>query len=243
VKAQTQEWTLCKGLNGESRQYLLYFPDYEVMDSLFIGIDSGAVLHSPAINHFADRKPVVIYGTSIVQGAAASKPGMAYPAQIERMLQRETINLGFSGNGQLDTVIAHAIAARDASCYVIDCGPNLSPALAAGRTYPFLQMLKKRRPEVPVLLVENLIYPTARFDTTIALKISETNRAFRAAFDRLQQEGVGGLYYIKAEELTHGDGEGFVDGIHLTDLGFYRIAVALAGKLSVILQQENRGKK
>ncbi|MEF9932226.1 MAG: SGNH/GDSL hydrolase family protein, partial [Bacteroidales bacterium] len=54
--------------------------------------------------------PIVFYGTSVTQGGCASRPGMAYPAIIERKLNRETINLGFSGNGRMDKVMADKIA-------------------------------------------------------------------------------------------------------------------------------------
>lgn len=236
VKASNQEWIMCKDLDGTMRQYLLYLPDYEVMDSLEIGIDSGAVIHSPEVNHFTGKKPVVIYGTSIVQGAAASRTGMAYPAQLERMLQRETINLGFSGNGQMDSVIALAMASVDASCYVIDCGPNLSPELAAKRTVPFIRILKSRRPSTPVLLVENIIYPTVRFNKIIATKVAGTNAAFRAAFTQLQQEKVQHLYYLASDHLIGEDGEGTVDGVHLTDLGFYRLALIMSREVKEIIR-------
>lgn len=235
VKAVNQEWIMCKDVDGTMRQYLLYLPDYEVMDSLEIGIDSGAVIRSPEVNYFTGRKPVVVYGTSIVQGAAASRPGMAYPAQLERMLQRETINLGFSGNGQMDSILAVAMASVDASCYVIDCGPNLSPELAAKRTAPFIRLLKNRRPLTPVLLVENIMYPAVRFNKIIAAKVAGTNAAFRDAFKQLQKEKVQGLYYLASGGLIGEDGEGTVDGVHLTDLGFYRMAMAISRELKEIV--------
>lgn len=236
IKASNQEWTMCKDLDGSMLQYLLYLPDYEVMDSLQIGIDSNAVIQSPAVDHFSAKLPIVVYGTSIVQGAAASRPGMAYPAQLERMLQRETINLGFSGNGQMDSIIAVAMASMDASCYVLDAGPNMSPELAEKRTAPFIRILKSRRPATPVLLVENILYPTVRFNKITAAKVAGTNAAFRNAFAQLQKEKIQGLYYLAADHLIGDDGEGTVDGVHLTDLGFYRMTLALYRELHKILK-------
>lgn len=235
VQNAQQEWTIIRDMDGRMREYLLYLSNYENLDSLEIGIDSGAILQAPIYNRLAARKPILFYGTSIVQGAAASRPGMAYPAQLERMLQIETINFGFSGNGQLDSVIAYAMAAVDASCYVIDCGPNLSPKLAAERTVPFIHLLKKLKPDIAVLLVENIIYPTARFNRTVAEKVCQTNLAFLTAYKQLQGENISGLYYLPAEGLIGNDGEGTVDGVHLTDLGFYRLACTLSAKIKLIL--------
>ena len=47
-------------------------------------------------------KPIVVYGTSITQGACASRPDSHGPnAILGRKLDRPVINLGFSGNGRL----------------------------------------------------------------------------------------------------------------------------------------------
>ena len=47
------------------------------------------------------EKPIVLYGTSIAQGACASRPGMAWGNIVQRNLDLPLINLGFSGNGRL----------------------------------------------------------------------------------------------------------------------------------------------
>ena len=48
------------------------------------------------------NRPVLFYGTSIMHGACASRPGMAIPAIIGRRLDLPTVNLGFSGNGRME---------------------------------------------------------------------------------------------------------------------------------------------
>ena len=44
------------------------------------------------------------------------------------------------------------------------------------------------------------------------------------------------LYYLPAEKLIGSDGEGTVDGAHLTDLGFMRIAIEIEENLKKILK-------
>ena len=230
-----QEASIVKDLDGSLKQFVLYLPDYETIDSLFIGIDSTALLQSNSRSVFTKHKPIVFYGTSIVQGASAMRSGMAYPAIIERQLKTETINLGFSGNGQLDSMLAVIMSTIDASCYVIDCGPNLSPQQAKERTLPFLKQLKKLSPNTPILLIEQINYPTARFVASVDEKIKQINKNFADAFDTLQKEGVTGIYYLPAKGLIGEDGEATVDGVHLTDLGFYRMAQSIIKKLKTIL--------
>ena len=230
-----QEASIIKGLDGSPRQYLMYLPDYETTDSLLIGIDSSALIQPISHSVFANKKPIVFYGTSIVQGASAMRSGMAYPAIIERRLQTETINLGFSGNGLLDSMLSVIMSQVDASCYVIDCGPNLTVEQAAERTVPFLKQLRKRRPNTPILLVEQIEYPTARFVVSIDEKIKAVNKIFLDAFNQLEKEGYKDIYYQSANGLIGSDGEATVDGVHLTDLGFYRMAEVLTKKLQTIL--------
>ena len=49
---------------------------------------------------YRDIPPVVYYGSSITQGACASRPGNAYQNVIARRMNLDFINLGFSGNGR-----------------------------------------------------------------------------------------------------------------------------------------------
>ena len=55
---------------------------------------------------FRTAKPVVFYGTSITQGGCASRSGMSYQAILGRQLNLDFVNLGFSGNGKGEPVVA-----------------------------------------------------------------------------------------------------------------------------------------
>ena len=119
---------------------------------------------------------------------------------------------------------------------MIDCGGNLTPQLARARTLPFVRLLKKQRPGVPILLVEHLIFPTSRFITTTKQRIDSINSAFLDAYRTLQKEGMKGVYYLPAKGQIGEDGEATVDGAHLTDIGFMRISQRLEEKLRHILR-------
>lgn len=232
----SQQWVLVKGMEKTMKEFMLYLPMYETVDSVLIGVSPDAVISKPVEAKFRNTKPIVFYGTSIVQGASAMRPGMAYPSIISRHLNIETINLGFSGNGVLEKELARAITDIDASCYVIDCGPNLNPKMAAERTAPFIKLLKEIRPQTPVLVVENIIYPNGKFNGRIKTDIDSVNLAFRNAYATLKKEGIKGIYYLPADGLIGEDGEATVDGTHLTDLGFLRIAEKIGSRLKEILK-------
>ncbi len=229
------EAVLINGMDTTLKTFMLNLPMYETVDSVYIGVVEGYQVSKPAQAIFSKIKPIVFYGTSIVQGASAMRPGMAYPSIIARQLNIETINLGFSGNGLLEDEIGKAMAEINAACYVIDCGPNLTPELARKRTIPFLKNLRKMRPKIPILLVENINYPQGRFDMNTRSVIDSINLVFKQAYTSLKNDGFSDLYYLPAKNLIGNDGEATVDGTHLTDVGFMRIAEQIEKQLKLIL--------
>ena len=107
---KTNQATVIANMQPKEREYMLYLPLYDGLVSLSIGVDSLSSIDQPQINYPIREKPIVFYGTSILQGGCASRPGMAHTNIISRRLNRECINLGFSGNGQLDLEVARVMA-------------------------------------------------------------------------------------------------------------------------------------
>ena len=126
---KTNQATIIANMQPEEREYMLYLPLYDGLVSLSIGIDSLATIDQPLIDYPIRQKPIVFYGTSILQGGCASRPGMAHTNIISRRLNRECINLGFSGNALLDLEVAKVIAEVDASVFVLDFVPNVTHTL------------------------------------------------------------------------------------------------------------------
>ena len=60
---------LVKNMTPEWREYMLYLSLYDGIDQLEIGVDEGASLEPSHVNTPRTERPVVMYGTSILQGA------------------------------------------------------------------------------------------------------------------------------------------------------------------------------
>ena len=228
-----QEADLKGGMSPDRRELMLYLPLYNGIETLQIGVPAGATLEAASPR---TDKPVVIYGTSIVQGACASRPGMAYPAILGRKLDRPMINLGFCGNGRSEPELAELLAEIDASAYVLDALPNMTAEGIAELIEPFVSILRAARPDVPIVLIESIEYQDrahvpARMDRNIT-----SNAALAGAYQRMLDAGVTGLHYVAGDPLLGGDGEGTIDGTHATDLGFMRIAEALEPVLRPLLK-------
>ncbi len=93
-------------------EYRLYLPLYNGVKWLEIGIPEDAKLEFIPVS---PEKPIVLYGTSIAQGACASRPAMAWGTILQRSLDYPLINLGFSGNGKLAKEVLQFIGETDAT--------------------------------------------------------------------------------------------------------------------------------
>ena len=126
----------------------------------------------------------------------------------------------------------------DAAVYVLDCLPNMKPAQVRERVEPFVRTLRAARPRTPIVLVEGRVFPNAFVIPDRRAAHDESHAALRSIFEKLQNEGVTGLYYLKSDDLIGQDGEGTVDGSHPTDLGMVRYADAYEVLLRRVLRGE-----
>ncbi len=219
-----QKALIASNMTREEREYLLFFPLYDGVTSLEIGIDPGASMELPKVPLPWKDQPVICYGTSILQGGCASRPGMAHTNILVRWLNRTFINLGFSGNGQLDYEIATLIAGHDASLIILDFMPNVNAEQVREKMMTFYTLIRKKSPDVPIVFVENPPFPQATFDTYMSRVIQEKNQALREEYHKLIARGEKNIRLIPSAGMIGCDQEATVDGIHFTDLGFQRYA-------------------
>jgi hypothetical protein len=230
-----EEKVLVTGLTPKKREFVLYLPLYNGVDEVKLGVPRGSTV-APLPARTRERKPIVFYGTSILQGGCASRPGMAYPAILGRRLDWPTINLGFSGSAHSEPEIAALLAELDPAVYVLDPMANMTVEMVVQRIEPFVLTLRKAHPLTPIVLVENAKYPDEQFLAAKREKLLEANVRLREVFDRLTRAGQKRIYYLRAEQLLGDDGEATVDGSHPTDLGFLRMADEIEPLLKRVLR-------
>jgi len=237
---QTNTCLLVGKLPPGRREYLLYLPLYNGTRSVELGVPTGKMLAKAGPWGTGTRKPVVFYGTSILQGGCASRPGMVHSAILGRRFHFPHINLGFSGNGRMEPELAELLAELDPSVYVLDCLPNMDAAQVRERVEPFVRTLRAARPRTPIVLVEDRSYADS-FLVVSKRERNDTSRlALKAAFASLKKSGVKDLHYLKGAGLLGDDGEATVDSSHPTDLGFMRQADAFSKVLKPLLRKAIR---
>ena len=223
-----------ENLDGEMHEYMIYLPLYDGINWLQIGVDSTAELTMPRVENPRRMGKIVLYGTSIQQGGCASRVGMVPSAIIQREYNLECVNISTSGNARMDLYIAQAMASiEDAICFVVDPVPNCTKDRLDTITYDFIKILRTLRPEVPIIMVEGIMYPYTRHNSFFADYLPQKNASFRRAYEQHKAENPKGLYYMTHDGQVGPEMEGTVDGVHLTDYGFR----AYADILEVVIKK------
>ena len=224
---------------GKGFEYQLFLPLYNSVSWLEIGVPENTSFRFLPVSQ---EKPLVIYGTSIAQGACASRPGMAWGNILNRKSEHPVINLGFSGNGKLESELFDLLSEIDAKLFIIDCMPNL-PGKSAEVIYDrTLKGVKKLREtsKAPILLVEHDGYANDVTSEKAEESYRVANTELRKAYNTLQEEQIPDIYYLTKEEIGI-PADGMVDGVHSTDLGMQQYADSYLKKIREILHGKNEG--
>lgn len=204
------------------KQWDIYFPLHNPIESIEIGVDSHAQIAAPA--PFASDKAIVFYGSSITQGFCASRPSNTFPAMIGRALNHEVINLGYGGNAKGDLEVAAAINELNASCFVMDYDHNAPTVEHLAETHePFFLKIREAQPELPVIFVTSPNYYS-----------NPTKMAARAAvieetYKRAQARGDKHVYFVQGRDLYSAEAwnDNSFDCLHPNDLGFDKMTQAI----------------
>lgn len=223
------------------KTFRLYLPLYNSVDWLEIGTDKK---FSFAYLPTTEEKPILIYGTSIAQGACASRPGLAWTNILGRKLNMPIVNMAFSGNGRLEEPLIDLMSETDARMYVLDCMPNLSSATYSKeeikkKVFYAVKRLQKANKNTPILLVENSGGSTDLvIDTLKNFNYRRTSSFLRAAFDELKSSGVKNIHLLSNQDIGMGTSS-TVDGTHPNDIGmmehalaYEKIIISILGKKS-----------
>ena len=206
--------------NGKKMQHFtLYFPLYNNLLSLSVGVDEGATVEKGL--PYKEGAPILYYGSSITQGGCACRPDNAYQAYISKWTNTDFINLGFSGNAKAEDRMAEYFENIKCSIFVYDYDHNAPNVEHLEKTHErFFLHFRKHHPNVPVVMVSKPdfdLYPDASAQRRAVVK-----RTYRNA----KKNGDENVYFVDGQKLFgREDRENcFVDGCHPNDLGFYRMA-------------------
>lgn len=201
------------------RYFTIHFPVHSVVSELYIGLQPDAVLgHGKA---YIGDKPIIVYGSSIVHGTAASRPGNVYSNILCRRLNRNVVNLGFSGGARAEDIVMRYLAGLDMSLFVYDYDHNAPAPEYLRKTHKAgFDIIRAAQPELPIILLSRPNAATNPYQAQERKEIiADTWRAATAAGDK-------NVWFIDGGSFFRGKWEYdcTVDGKHPNDLGFMLMA-------------------
>ena len=220
---QEMDTKVIDGIKPGKRTYTMYLPLFNGMEQLEVGLPKDAVFEPVAPRK---EKTIVFYGTSILHGICASRPGMSITNILGRRLDCPIMNLAFSGNGKMEPEVINFLTELAPAVYAIDCVPNMNAQMVAERCIPMVHQIRKAKGDVPIVLVEDRVYTNAKFLPSRYAHHMANHKALQEAYATLKQQGVKNLLYLRGDDLLGHDGEGATDGSHASDLGAIRYADA-----------------
>lgn len=203
----------------KKRFITINFPAYCGVTELLIGVESGASL-SEGLG-YKNSLPVVFYGSSITQGACASRPANSYQNMLTRKMDIDYLNLGFAGNGKAEELIVDYMAGLDMCAFVSDYDHNATSAEYLEPTHRNLyRKIREKHPDIPYIMISK---PDFDKDKADARKRRE---AILRNFNEGLSDGEKNLYFIDGETFFRAPYRESctVDGIHPNDLGFALMA-------------------
>ncbi len=221
---------------GKMRSYTIHFPIHSVVESLEIGLAPQAALGEAL--PYRNIDPIVIYGSSIVHGTAATRPGLAYPAILARELNIDVQNLGFSGNAKGETAIARWMAELPMSIFISDYDHNApTPEHLLETHHRLYELIREKKPDVPYIMISR---PNFLTNHQRKEDIFRRRDIVMSSYLKAREKGDKNVYFI--------DGMSFfvaphsfdftVDHIHPGDAGFIRMADSIGTIIRFILENQ-----
>lgn len=213
----------------EMRELTLYMPLYGEVRELRIGLREGAALekHSP----YCHENPIVFYGSSITQGACASRPGRSYQAMIERRYNTNFINLGFSASAKGEDAIVKYMATLEMAAFVSDYDHNAPDPEHLRRThYPLYERIRAKNPTIPYFML-------TRPDFRLSNDSVDRRVIVMESYLRAWNAGDRNVYFIDGSAFFNGEplNELTVDRCHPNDEGLGRMARYIGDVLAKVM--------
>ena len=220
--------------NNEEKDVVIYLPICAEMKELYVILREGCEVSAPS--KYRIDQPIVWYGSSIVQGIGAGRPGTIYTNELSRRFDANIINLGFGGGAKAEQVMMDYLASLDMSVFVYDYDHNTPTSDYLRQThYNGYKTIREKHPTIPIIFASR---PDYHF---VNVEANERKRQIiLATFARAKAEGDESIWFVDGSKMYPADAREIAssDGCHPNDLGYYFMANAFAEPLREALQKQ-----
>ena len=221
------------------RDIVLNFPITANIKELYIGLSEGSELLPGS--EYKYKKPIVFYGSSIVHGEGAMRPGNTYPAIISRKLDTDFLNLGFRGNATAEEAMMRYIAGLPASVFVYDYDYN-APSIEhlEATHYAGYKIFREKQPKTPVIFASRVNY----YEGDIAAH-EKRRSIIKESYYRALSEGDRNVYFVDGAKIYPSDkrDECTADGCHPNDMGYSYMADTFGEVIKPLIENTFKKKR
>ena len=219
------------------KDVILYFPINTSVKEFYIGLREGCSLEEGGT--YTHETPVLFYGSSIVHGIGAGRPGMNYPAQISRMLDTNIYNLGFGGGALGEPAIIDFIAQQKMSVFVYDYDHNAPSIEHLENThYAGYKRFREKQPMTPIIMASKPDWDLVNDNSSPEIN-AKRRQIIENTYLRAKAEGDENVYFVNGFDFypTELRCDCTSDGCHPNDLGYHYMAQAFAKVIKPLLNK------
>ena len=216
--------------SSEMEEVTIWLPRNEVLADLTVTVEDEARVEAPTPYKYP---PMLFYGSSITEGACASRVTNAYNAIISRHLDVDYYNFGFSGSAKGESEMADLIADIPMSVFVMDYDHNAPSVEHLAATHePFFRRIREKNPDLPIVL---LTKPDYDYD----VRAAERRAIIRATYENAVAAGDKNVYFVDGETYFGSEDRELctVDRVHPNDVGHFRMAAVVEPLIKKILEE------
>ena len=193
----------------------IILPIYNVFDEACIYVEPDCEVLPPQPQAYDQQ--VLFYGSSITQGACASRPSQCYTNLLALALDCPILNFGFSGQCMAEPELADLILRQRMDIFVYDYDHNAPDIPYLKKTHqPFFRRIRESRPDLPVVFATKCDYDSSLDDN------DGRRRIIRATYEQARQAGDENVFFVDGKDFFEGIRDfTTVDGVHPNDIGFY----------------------
>lgn len=219
-------------LSGDG-SFTVYMPELEPIRIDSVEAIGGAIVPRPL-------RPVwLAYGDSITEGWSASSPALCWPSAAARALDLDLVNLGFSGAGRGEVVVAQALASLPADIVTVAFGTNCwsriphSAGLFKEALRAFLDILQAGQKRQRILGISPIVRPDAESTpNALGLTLGSLRAIFEEEFTNRARNDPG-LYALRSGHSLISQDD-LTDGVHPNDAGHNKIAAAVISEFQTV---------
>ena len=227
--------------NNDQKDVVIYLPICAEMKELYVMLREGCELDAPS--KYKIETPIVWYGSSIVQGIGAGRPGTIYTNELSRRFDANILNLGFGGGAKAEQVMMDYLSDLEMCVFVYDYDHNTpSSEYLKSTHYNGYKTIRDKHPGLPIILASR---PDYHFNPDNREANERKRQIILATFERAKAAGDENIWFVDGSEMYPESARECAssDGCHPNDLGYFLMANAFAPALKEALAKSEKAGK